>query len=35
MLFKGKERMMKLKVNGIDRSFDGNPEMPPLCSLFE
>jgi hypothetical protein len=34
MLSKGKERMMKLKVNGIDRSFDGDPDKTLLCSLF-
>jgi isoquinoline 1-oxidoreductase alpha subunit len=30
---KGDEKVVRLKVNGIDRSFDGDPEMPLLWYL--
>jgi isoquinoline 1-oxidoreductase alpha subunit len=29
----GKKNMVQLKVNGVDRSFDGDPEMPLLWYL--
>jgi isoquinoline 1-oxidoreductase subunit alpha len=30
---KGDEKMIQFKVNGVDRSFDGDPEMPLLWYL--
>ena len=31
---KGDEKMIQLKVNGVDRSFNGDPEMPLLWYLI-